>query len=195
MDVPSDFTALDTDIEPLPFETIQRDNDSGGTTGEDLGNAARLDACEQFSQADGVLNDRPTGVTQHADDGAAGGALENRAGQTRGAHRPVGVNHHDVHAAELFEILLQDIVEKADLITTLYIGLPLRKQGGGVVTPGLGRTRASTAGTVVFSGDPDGDGLEAIGEVGARGRGDDVVVNDLRRAHPQEGLRGEGEGT
>ena len=111
-----------------------------------------------------------------------------------GAHRSVVVDDHDVHAAELFEIATGDVVEEADLVAALGRGLLLRQQRGGVVATGLGEAGAAAPGAVVALRDPDADGRQAAGEVGARGRGDDVVVHDVRGAHPQEGRRGEGEG-
>ena len=130
---------------------------------------------------------------QHADDGAAGGSLENGPGQARSSHGTVGVDDHDVHAAELLEVLLGDVVEEADLVAALGIGLLLWEQGGGVVASRLRRTRSSAPGAVVLGRHPDGDGFEPMGEVGARGGGDDVVVNHLGGAYAEERLGGEGE--
>ena len=75
------------------------------------------------------------------------------------------------------------------------MGLLLGKQRGGVVAAGLGRTRPSAPGAVVVGRHPDGDGLKTVGEVRARGRGDDVVVDHRGGAHTEEGLGSEGEGT
>ena len=195
MDLPGDLTALDVGVEPLALETPQRHDDGSGSAGEDLTDPARLDVREQPLEADGVLDDAPPGVAQQADDGTAGGALKDRPGQTRRMHGPLGIDDHDVHATELLDVLLRDVIEEANLVAALLVGLLLRKQGGGVVAPGLGRSGSSASGTVVLGADPYGDGLKAMGEVGARGRGDDVVVDHLRRTHSEECLGGEGEGT
>ena len=195
MNLPGDLTALDAGVEALALEMPQRHDDGGGPTGEDLTDSARLDVCKQSLQADGLLHDVAPGFAQQADDGAASAALEDRPGQARCAHGPVGVDDHEVHAAELLDVLLRDVVEEADLVAALRVGLLLGKQGGGVVASGLGRPGPSAPGTVVLGGHPDGDGLQAVREVGAGGRGDDVVVHHSGGAHAQEGLGGEGEGT
>jgi len=195
VDLPGDLTALDTGVEPLALETPKRHDDGSGSAGEDLTDPARLDVREQPLEADGVLDDAPPGVAQQADDGTAGGALKDRPGQTRRMHSPLGIDDHDVHAAELLDVLLRDVIEEANLVAALLVGLLLRKQGGGVVAPGLGRPCSSTSGSVVLGGHPDGDGLEAVGEVGARRRGDDVVVDHGGGTDAEEGLGGEGERT
>ena len=81
-------------------------DNSRGAAGKDLADPTRLDVCEQRPQADGVLHNAPAGVAQQTDDRAAGGAFQDRPSQARGAHSPVSIDDHDVHAAELFKVPL-----------------------------------------------------------------------------------------
>ena len=194
MDVAGDLAPVDAHVEALALEPAQRHDDGGGAAGEDLGDRPGGDVGQQALQADRVLHDLAPGVGQERDDGAAGRALQDRARQARGAHGAVGAHDHDVHAAELLEIGLGHVVEEADLLAALRGGLLLGQERGGVVAARLGSARAAAPGAVVLPGDPDADGLQAVGEVGAARGGDDVVLDGVGGVHPQEGLRGEGVG-
>ena len=63
----------------------------------------------------------------------------------------------------------------------------------GVVAARLGRAHAAAAGAGVVLAQPDRDRREALGEVGAGGRGDHHVGDVLGGPHPEEGLGGEHE--
>src|SRR5215475_6890144 len=66
-----------------------------------------------------------------------------------------------------------DRVEPDHLVTTLAGGLGLGDEGRGVVAGAFRLARAAGRGAAVVLGEPDGDRLDAAGEVGAGGRGDE----------------------
>ena len=94
------------------------------------------------------------------DHGGAGDALQDGAAQRGGDERAVLHHEEDVHAAELLDPLVVELVQEEDLVAALGLGLLLGDQRRGVVAAALGGAGAAAAGAGVFAGEPDGHGLE-----------------------------------
>ncbi len=130
----------------------------GGAAGEDLGQRTGRGVLAPLLEGDGALLGGVAEVPGDLEEGVAGDALQDGAGERRGDD-PVAVDEGDVHAAALLDLGAGDRVEVDDLVAAVCGGLGLRQQGRGVVAAGLGVAGAARDRADVVLGDPDGDRL------------------------------------
>ena len=134
-------------------------------------------------------------VLQQLDQGTAGHARQDVAGQGRGLHVAVLVHDHHVHATELLKVGLGGGVHEAHLLAAVVDAGVFAEQRGGVVAAALGEAGAAGAGAEPLVFHPDAHRLDAAREVRAGRGGDHAVVDLLRGAHAEERLGSEHERT
>src|SRR6478609_1079391 len=172
-------------------------DDGGGAAGEDLGDGAVRVAPLPLVGGDPALLGRVAEVGGEGEQGGAGDAGEQGAGELGGDDGGVlalAEDEVEVHAAHLLDPLVLGGGEPNHLVAALGGGLGLGDQGGRVVAGALGGAGAAGRGADVVLGEPDRDGLDAAGEVGAGRRGDDHEQVGVGGAHAQADLGGEHEG-
>ena len=134
-------------------------------------------------------------VLDELDQGAAGHARQDVAGQGRGFHVAVLVHDHHVHAAKLLKVGLGGGVDEAHLLAAVVDAGVLTKQGCGVVATALGETSAARAGAEPLVFNPDADRLHTAREVRSGRGGNHAIIHFLRSAHAKERLGSEHERT
>ncbi len=180
------------DLAAVPLQGADRGDDRGRAAGEHLGDLAAGHALAPLVDGELPLLDLVALLLGQLDDRRAGDALEDGAG-LGGDDVAVGVDEVHVHPAELLDVLPLGDVEEDHLVAAVGGGLLLRDQRAGVVAAGLGRAHAAAAGAGVVLGEPQGERLDPALEVGARRGGDHHERHVLRRADPEEHLRGDHE--
>ena len=134
-------------------------------------------------------------VLNELNQGAAGHARQNVAGQRRGLHMAVLVHDHHVHAAKLLKVGLGGGVDEADLLAAVVDAGVFAQQRCGIVATALGEASTARTGAEPLVFNPDANRLHAAREVRAgRGR-DHAVVHFLRSTHTEERLGSEHERT
>ncbi len=119
--------------------------------------------------------------------------MEDRSGQRRRLHRPVGEHEEHVHAAELFHPAPLDRIEEHDLVAALAHGLRLRDQAARVIAAALRLAGPAGRGADIFARHPQRHAWCIGLEIGAD-RGSDDRVDELgRRAHAEERAVGDHE--
>lgn len=169
------------------LDQADRGDDRGRAAGEDLGERAVLGIGLPLVDGDATLLGLVTEILGELQKRVTGDAREQGAGEL-GGHDAVPVHEVQVHAAQFLDPLVLHGVEVGDLVAALRGGLGLGEQGRSVVAAGLGVAHAAGDGTHAVLGQPDGDRLDAAGEVGTGGRCDDDEEVLVGRAHAQADL-------
>src|SRR5690606_5367966 len=115
---------------------------------ERLDDLARLHAVAPLGDRDGTLLDRVAAVAPQLQDRVERDALEDRIRVGRD-EAVVARDEHDVHAAELFEVLALLGVEEQHLLAAVLVGLLLGHEGCRVVAARLGLAHAAVPGARV----------------------------------------------
>ena len=165
----------------------------GGSGAPGLLQSTVLGSLEKLLGGDTALLHLIAPVLQQLDAGAAGDAGQHGAIQIGGKDL-AGHLEHDIHGADLLDILAVDAVQPQNLAVPLGLGPVAGPQGCGVVSASLGHTGTALDGADVLVLHIDLDGIQPLGIVGAHGADNDNVLAVVRAVYTQSSVQSDHKG-
>src|SRR2546430_1624173 len=186
----TDPAAVDDDAVALEGELTHRRDDGGGAGAPDLLQRSLAGRLADLVDRHRALGHAELPLAHEGQDGVAGDAGQDGAGERRRDDLVTDLQH-DVHGADFFDVLAMHAVEPEHLGEALVLGLFGRVQAGRVVGRGLGLAQAAHHGAHVLVDDLDLHRVHAFRVIGPDRRDDDEVEILLGRPHAEERLAGD----
>src|SRR5699024_1148558 len=180
------LTVIDGEV--LAHELADRRDHRGRTAGEGLDDLTAGRTLAPFLDGDPALLGLESELRRQLEQRTTGDAVEDRVTESRREQLSALGHEHEVHAAELVDVLVLLGIGEEHLLAVVRGGLVGRHQRSGVVATALGEPGATGSGALELRRQPDAQGLDSAGEVRPGGRGDDVVVDLVTRTHTEEPL-------
>src|SRR5699024_3391993 len=157
------LTVIDGEV--LGHELADRRDHRGRAAGEGLDDLTPGRTLAPFLDGDPALLGFESELRRELEQRTTGDAVEDRIAESRREQLAALRHEHEVHAAELVDVLVLLSVSEQHLLAPLGRGLIRRHQRGCVVAAALGEPGAAGASALELRRQPDAQRLDAAGEV------------------------------